>query len=194
MFGVISRRLAGWSARCLALIAAPIVLGLAQGAAAQTPPIPPVAVPFDVVAAGSTAEIAIRVSEKRPYQLDLNLYYAGQQDLSKVRQMAGDAARFPDGRYSEPGTPVVIRVTVDDEGGSTASPVHYDKTTITQGHYLHGFAGGGAGHFARSIGAVVLGPGRYRVRAEVIAGAPELRGIETRLSVTYDPRAAALKE
>src|SRR3954470_5096902 len=137
MFGVISRRLAGWSARCLALIAAPIVLGLAQGAAAQTPPIPPVAVPFDVVAAGSTAEIAIRVSEKRPYQLDLNLYYAGQQDLSKVRQMAGDAARFPDGRYSEPGTPVVIRVTVDDEGGSTASPVHYDKTTITQGHYLH---------------------------------------------------------
>jgi hypothetical protein len=149
--------------------------------------------PLDVVTGGSTAEIAIYVREKHPYHLDLNFYYAGPQDLPKVRQLAGDAARFPDGRYSEPGTPVTLRVTVDDEGGSTASPVHYDKTMTTQGHYLHGFASGGGGHFARSIGAVVLGPGRYRVRAEVIAGAPELRSVDTRLSVTYDARAKALK-
>ena len=160
MFGVICRRLAGWNARCLALIGVLTVLGLAQGATAQTPPTPPVAIPLDVVATGSTAEIAIRVSEKRSYHLDLNLNYAGQQDLAKIRQLAGDAARFPDGRYSEPGTPVVIRVTVDDEGGSTASPVHYDKTTTVQGHYLR-LRGRGRRPFRAIVGAS-FSAGHYR--------------------------------
>jgi hypothetical protein len=181
------------NARWLADASGLIVLAYVQSGMAQTPAALPAAIPFDVTNAGSAEETTIVVLEKRPYRLDLNLYYGGQQDLDKVRRLAGDAARFADGRYVEPGTIAVVHVTVDEEDGG-ASAVHYDKTTSTQGHYLHGFEATGGGYYARSIGAVVLGPGRYRIRAEAMVGVPGLHGIETRLSITYDPRAAPLKE
>ena len=144
--------------------------------------------------AGATAEVTISVTERRPYHLNLNLYYAGDQDFHKVRHLAGDGTKSRDGRYTEPGVPVIIRVRVTEEGNSQPSGKHYENTRETQGHDLHGFVGGRGGYFARPIGGVVLEPGRYRVWAEVVEGAPDFRGIETRLSVTYDSRFRPLKK
>jgi hypothetical protein len=165
-----------------------LLLSIAWSASAQSIPVPPIFMSIDLADATSSVEERVRITERRSYSVDLNIFYSSQDDMPNIRKIAGDGARYPDGRYSDPGTTVRMHLRIVAEDGDARGKVLFDKTIATEGHYSHGFVQAGGGYYARRIGGAVLAPGIYRVSAATVESVPVLSRIKTNVSVTYDPR------
>jgi hypothetical protein len=162
---------------------------ISGAAVGQTSPVPPVEFPFDVSSAASAIDETIRIVDKRVYFFDLDFHFTGKEDRPKVRQLVGDAARFADGRYAEPGIVAPIHLEVVEILGGVGTRTVYDDTKETEGHYAHD-----AVSYARTITRIVLAPGLYRVRATTTKNIPALSEATIRFSITYDARFRPIRD
>jgi len=174
-----------------------------RSAQSETAPQKPqdINVPFDVSSSQASIVADVKITERRPYQFYLNVYYMGTPDLNRVYKLVGDGSRYPDGRYGHPGVVVPLQVTVTDDSGA----VIYDGVRNVQGVNIHGFGRFGEGYFSRVlgihgddgylsryIGGLELKPGTYRVIVKTIKETPEFSGTQCSFSVQWHPNTGPL--
>jgi hypothetical protein len=169
-----------------------IGLGVALATPSQSVLTPPIEIPFAAGTRPADLDQTIRITEKRSYSFDLNIYYFNRDEMPAVAAMAGSGARYPDGRYAEPGIMIPIHLRVVLAGNSTGD-ILFDKIVETQGIYSHGFTRTEAAYYGRVIAGLVLPPGLYRISVNAPDGIPEPLVKRVRFAVTYDARFLPLR-
>lgn len=142
-------------------------------------PIPSVSFPLDVSRASTELDVLVKITHTRFYKFELTFRPASVSDMQPLRKITGDGSRWPDGKYSEPGIAIPIRVTVADEG----HPPFYDRTIDTQGRSSWGYM-----EIARRAGGTGLRPGLYRFKVTTLEDIPELKDVKVDFTITWDAR------
>lgn len=144
--------------------------------------------PFDISRPNALIRVDVKVTEHRPYEFYLNVYYKGRAEQARVIQLVGNGSRYPDGRYGRPGLIVPIHLKVLDSTGVTID----DSVHDVQGVDIHGFNGDRDGYYSRHIHDVVLRPGIYHIEISAMRGVPEYSGISCAIHIGWHPNTKAI--
>jgi hypothetical protein len=147
-------------------------------------------VPIDISRSETSITTDIKITEHRPYNFYLNIYYKDSPDLHRVMRLTGDGSRYPDGRYGRPGIVVPLHVKVTNTSGA----VVYDEIGNAQGVDIHGFGWDKDGYLSRLVGGVELRPGVYRIQVSTIKKTPEFFDTRCTFSIRWHPNTEPLAD
>lgn len=145
-------------------------------------------VPFDISRSDRSITADVKITEHRPYDFYLNVYYKDSADLRRVMELTGDGSRYPDGRYGRPGIVVPLHVKVT----SSSEAAIYDDIGNAQGIDIHGFGRDKDGYFSRLVGGVELRPGVYRIEVNTVRNIPEFSGTHCTFPIRWHPNTEPL--
>lgn len=142
-------------------------------------PAPPVSFPLDASRAATELDVLVKIPDTRHYQFELTFRAASISGMRPLREVTGDGSRRPDGKYTNPGIAIPIRVTVANEGHAP----FYDRTIDTEGSYASGTL-----KILRHAGGTGLPPGLYRFKVITLKDIPELTDVKVDFTITWDAR------
>ena len=151
---------------------------------------PPVIIQFAAHKAGVVVETELLVLEHRPYLFDLIFGFKKNDpnDRERVKTLAGDYGKNQDGKLTNPGISVPLRLkinTIDSIGERTI----FDREIFEEEMWSYG-----ADHFSKQISVVPLKPGLYRISAETMRDTPDLIGTRISLKISFYAKSTPIKE
>ena len=142
---------------------------------------PPFLIPISLQEIGAAVDVEVRISEHLIYEYFLRFSFRenDQADRARVRALTGSHETDKAGKALYPGvsTPVALRINRIENG---VEQKVYFKTIDPI------LTSWGGGFFDKKIGLCDLEPGVYKVRLEVLEGAPQFSGTPVSFVIGYD--------
>lgn len=143
---------------------------------------PPFSVPFAMDKAGNELSFELKIEVSRGYSFELNFYFKNESECDRLIKFIGSPVREPSGnivRYPYLFIPLKFRI----DALSSNNDVHAEADHVT------GRMSVTSTFIFRGILFVNLKPERYRVSVQSLQDIPGLAGADTRLAITYNPKA-----
>ena len=133
------------------------------------PPRPPIALPFMVQVEGSKIQTELQVVEHREYIFSLEFKFKENDaaDRARVKKLVGEDGQDKNG---DPGIPTPLKLTINAIDTTGEKPILEREFSELR------LRSWGGDSFDKHIAYVTLQPGRYRISALSLKGAPELVG------------------
>ena len=153
-------------------------------------PEPPVIIPFAVQKAGAVIETELLVQEHRPYLFDLIFGFEKNDpnDRERVKNLAGDYGRNQDGKLTNPGISVPLRLNINIIDSLGERPI-FDKKIFEEEMWAYG-----SDNFKKRVAIAPLKAGHYRISVESLKDMPELIGTNTAFGIGYNNKTGVLPE
>lgn len=143
---------------------------------------PPFSVPFAMDKAGNELSFELKVDVSRSYRFQLKFYFEDHSAKDRLLKVVGGPIREPSGnivRYPYLFIPLKFRI----DSLSSENDVHAEADHVTNDMSVT------STYIFRVILYVILKPGRYRVSVQSSQDISGLAGADTRLAITYNPKA-----
>lgn len=165
----------------LFMISMAVLSWLSACADGTSPPNPPLSFPFSVEKAGNKVESVFRINKERYYSFSILLLSkkGDKADRERVRKLAGDPQVDMNGKPTNPGTQIPLRLKLNLVTSAGEKTI-LEKEISEQKLWAQSEDG-----FSRLIDAAILKPGDYRVSVESLKDVPQLEGTPVSFEIAY---------